>query len=265
MSRYSALAADRPRFLIQTGVPPEELARYLPVFGAMVDANPGHLEPDAALDDQLLFIWLYTRMRVPQSVLAATFGLSPRQVAAWVERLKPVFQLAVGSLSTTALPERDLAVLRRINARGVRYLVVGGQAVAHHGYLRPILDLDLFVATDALNAGRLRLALNDLAPGVDPRVSDVLQLSERVIRLGSPPYTIAPFEPNSRFIGVGQPPATIEILTAISAVTFDQCEPRSVRGVLGDVTVPIIGLDHLKLNKRASIRIKDSDDLMHLA
>ncbi len=270
MSRYSALAEDRPRFLAQTGVPPEELARYLPSFATacdeLADSDPGdRLELEAAVDDQLLFIWLHTRMRLPRPALAASFDLSLLQAGVWIERLEPAFQQALRALTTIVVPDRDLDVLRRFNAREVRYLVVGGQAVAHHGYLRPILDLDLFIAADAANAARLCLALNDLAPGVDPHTTDVLQLSERVIRLGSPPYSLAPFDPDSRFINVGQPPASIDILTAISAVTFEECEPERVLGVLGDVSVPIIGLDQLRLNKRASIRDKDADDLLHLA
>ena len=270
MSLFSALAQDRPGFLEQTGVPPEELARYLPSFTEackpVTDSDPlNRLEPEAPLEDRLLFIWLHTRMRMPRTYLAALFGLSTGEVDAWIERLAPIFQQAIRALSTTALPERDLDVLRRFNEHAVRYLIVGGHAVAHHGYLRPILDLDLFIATDAQNAERLTLALEDLAPGVDPRVSGLLQLSARVIRLGTPPYSVEPVDPNSRFIDVGRPPASIEILTTLSAVTFEDCAAARVVGRLGDVSAPIIGIEHLRINKRASIRPKDADDLAHLS
>lgn len=265
MSRYSEWAEDRPGFLAKTGVPPEEMARYLPAFAAAIHGDPdGRLEPEASVDDLLLFIWLHNRMGILRATLAMTFGLSSLQVDTWIERLEPAFQRSVRSLSTTVVAGRDLDVLRRFNAREVRYLIVGGQAVAHHGYLRPILDLDLFVAAEALNAARLALALEDLAPGVDPRATSLFQLSDRVIRLGSPPFTIEHDDPHSRFIDIGRPPASIEILTTLSAVTFDECEAGRVMGRLGNVSVPIIGLEHLRINKAASIRGKDGDDLKHL-
>ncbi len=65
-------------------------------------------------------------------------------------------------------------------------------------------------------------------------------------------------------IQMGTPPKQLEILTAISAVTFTECYPARVTGIIHDVPVPILGLSQLKRNKQASIRQKDADDLAHL-
>jgi len=42
-----------------------------------------------------------------------------------------------------------------LNEAGVEYLVVGGHAVAYHGYVRPTRDMDVWVAVSPENAERL--------------------------------------------------------------------------------------------------------------
>ena len=56
----------------------------------------------------------------------------------------------------------------------------------------------------------------------------------------------------------------IEILTGISGVTFDECYARRISDVIDGVPVNIISLQHLKINKRASGRHRDLDDLENL-
>lgn len=58
-------------------------------------------------------------------------------------------------------------VLAALNAAQVRYLVVGGVAVALHGYLRTTADLDLVIDLDEANAARAIAALTGL--GFGPR------------------------------------------------------------------------------------------------
>ncbi len=265
MSRYSVLREDRRQFLALTGVPPEEFEQFLRPFVAAETTRDG-LDPveECPVDDQLLLIWLHARRRANRPDLAALFGLTTGQVEAWIDRLSPVFAEALTALTTTALPAGCIDFLRLANAQEVDYLIVGGQAVAFHGYLRPILDLDLFVATDLQNATKLTRALADFGHGVEPRVVECFQIEERVIRIGQPPFTVVRFVAGDRFIHFGRPPTQLELLTSISAVTFAECRAARVFGALGSVTVPYIGLEQLKANKRASIREKDADDLAHL-
>jgi len=56
----------------------------------------------------------------------------------------------------------------------------------------------------------------------------------------------------------------IELLTTISGVSFEECYSERIIDVIDGVEVSIINLKHLKLNKRASGRHKDLDDLEHL-
>lgn len=53
-------------------------------------------------------------------------------------------------------------ILRVLNARGVRYVVVGGLAVAAHGVVRATADLDLVVDRSWENAAALEQALREL-------------------------------------------------------------------------------------------------------
>jgi hypothetical protein len=46
-----------------------------------------------------------------------------------------------------------------LNANGVRYLVVGGYAVALHGYPRYTKDIDIWVDMTAENASKILKAL----------------------------------------------------------------------------------------------------------
>lgn len=48
--------------------------------------------------------------------------------------------------------QTQVGVLRRFRDLGIRYLVIGGQAMRAYGIDRPTLDLDLWVARDLANA-----------------------------------------------------------------------------------------------------------------
>jgi len=53
--------------------------------------------------------------------------------------------------------------LQCLNARGVKYLLIGGHAVAFHGYPRATADLDVWVAVDPKNASLISSALKTSA------------------------------------------------------------------------------------------------------
>ena len=72
------------------------------------------------------------------------------------------------------------------------------------------------------------------------------------------------FLQEDRIIRLGIPPMRIEILTGISGVAFDECFAQRISDVIDGVPVNIISLQHLKINKRASGRHRDLDDLENL-
>ncbi len=59
--------------------------------------------------------------------------------------------------------ENDLLTLcSELNTRGANYIVVGGMAVIHHGYLRATEDIDLLIEDSTENLARVRRALEIL-------------------------------------------------------------------------------------------------------
>lgn len=56
----------------------------------------------------------------------------------------------------------------------------------------------------------------------------------------------------------------VEALTGISGVAFGSCYAARIQVTLDGVEVQMISLNDLKINKRASCRHKDLDDLDHL-
>jgi hypothetical protein len=63
---------------------------------------------------------------------------------------------------------------------------------------------------------------------------------------------------------MGNPPLRLEILTTISGVEFADAYAQRIIDTIDGVAVNIIGLGQLKVNKRASGRLKDLSDLENL-
>ncbi len=135
--------------------------------------------------------------------------------------------------------------IQSLNANGVRYLIVGGYAVALYGYPRYTNDIDIWIALDRENADRMVQALQDFGFGsLGLRAEDFL-VPDQIIQLG-------------------YPPARIDLLTTLAGVEFDECYDARVEVVVDDVVACFIDLDHLKQNKRAAGRPQDLADLANL-
>ena len=81
---------------------------------------------------------------------------------------------------------------------------------------------------------------------------------------GSSGVTSDVFLQDNKIIQIGVPPMRIDLFTTLSGVTFAECFSRRVQDVIDGVTVNIISLDDLKVNKQASGRLKDLNDLTQL-
>jgi hypothetical protein len=148
-------------------------------------------------------------------------------------------------MDTPQLPDDFNDFLKLLNDKGVEYLIVGGYAVGYYGYPRATADLDIWVALSPENAAKTVAVLREFGFGVEELSAELFLKEDQVIRLGVPPLRI-------------------EILTTISGVTFAECYAARNRDFLGGVEVNLISLAHPKLNKAASGRPKDLDDLQHL-
>ena len=133
-----------------------------------------------------------------------------------------------------------------LNANQVRYLVVGGYAVALHGYPRYTKDLDIWIDMTPKNAARLIQALQDFGFGsLDLQAQDFLE-ADQIIQLGYPPNRI-------------------DLMTTVPGVRFDDCYAARIEVIVSGVQVNFIDLESLKKNKRASGRLQDLADLEKLA
>ncbi len=149
-------------------------------------------------------------------------------------------------MATTHLPPDFKEFLRSLNANHVEYLLVGGYAVGYHGYPRATVDMDVWIGVSSENARRVLTALERFGFGAEAGSNlDLLTQTGNVVRMGLPPLRI-------------------EIQTAISGVSFEECYARRVLATLDGIPVSIINADDLKRNKRAAGRPKDMNDLENL-
>jgi len=131
-----------------------------------------------------------------------------------------------------------------LNARGVRYLVVGGYALAFHAKPRATKDLDIYVEPTAVNARRLRAALRDFFHGTPPGYADNDLL-----------------DPDS-VIQLGVAPVRIDILSHVSGLeSFPAAWKRREEGTLGAVEAHYVGFDDLVRSKKAANRTQDQADV----
>lgn len=65
----------------------------------------------------------------------------------------------------------------------------------------------------------------------------------------------------AQVIRMGVPPLRLKILTSVSGVDFEEFYTRRQVFEMEDLSVPVISLEDLKRNKRASGRLKDLADL----
>lgn len=136
-------------------------------------------------------------------------------------------------------------LLACLAAREVRYLVVGGYAVAAHGHPRYTGDLDLWVWTDPGNAENLLTALADFG-------------------FASVGLTPADFTEPNRVVQLGYPPLRVDLLTSIDGVDFESCFDRRVHILVEELSIPFICLEDLRRNKTASGRPQDQADVAAL-
>lgn len=160
--------------------------------------------------------------------------------------MMPRHDVRPNAVRGTEFPSDFRDFIRLLNTHQVDYLLVGGYAVGYYGHARATEDIDFFYRCTPSNVTRLVLALADFgAPSV---VIDVDHLSQQ--------EAMATF---------GEPPNRIDLLASLSGVTFAEASEQKATMTFGGERLPIIGLEALRRNKRASGRKKDRDDLRRLA
>ena len=129
--------------------------------------------------------------------------------------------------------------------RGVRFLIVGGYALAAHGHPRMTKDLDILVGADPGNAECLLASLDEFG-------------------FGSLDLTAADFAEPGAVIQLGYPPVRIDLLTSVDGVEFEQAYADRVEIEIDGRPVPVIDRPSLIANKRATGRLQDLADVERL-
>ncbi len=139
-------------------------------------------------------------------------------------------------------------LLSIFNARGVRYLVVGGYAVSFHAQPRSTQDLDIVIATDIANGSAVFAALQDFGAPLEGLTSnDFLQ--------------------HGKFFRMGRAPLAVDLLLDIDGIDFESAWQHRVQAVVDPSTglnAFFISRDDLIANKIASGRPQDVADAVAL-
>ena len=136
-------------------------------------------------------------------------------------------------------------MLQCLLEENVRFLLVGAYAVAVHGFPRATKDIDFFVWATPENAANLMRALAKFGAPLDD-ISESDFSSEGVI------------------FQIGNSPRRIDIITNISGIKFEQAYANRKAILIEGIEVPVISLQDLIANKRASGRMQDLADIEKL-
>lgn len=127
----------------------------------------------------------------------------------------------------------------------VEFMVVGGYAMAFHGYVRATGDIDLWIRCSTENAQKVWRALQKFgAPLFDLTLED-LQTPGIVFQIGIVP-------------------SRIDVLTQISGVEFDDAWQERQQVNIERMQIPVIGKSELLTNKKSTGRAKDNTDVLWL-
>ena len=143
------------------------------------------------------------------------------------------------------MDDRFLTFIQLLNDEDVEYVIIGGYAVATHGYPRYTGDLDIFISGTPDNAEKLVSVM---------------------FRFGFGPYDFEAldFIGDDRFVSFGDEPFKIELLTSTLGVSFRKVYQNKVIIKIEGVSINFISYRELILNKRAVGRPKDLLDLENL-
>ena len=132
-----------------------------------------------------------------------------------------------------------------LQREGVEFMLVGGYAVALYGWPRMTFDIDFWIMANPQNAAAVIRALKAFgAPLKDLKEED--------------------FHKPGMVFQIGIEPQRIDILSAVSGVSYEDAVARAERMEVDGLSLKVISLDDLIVNKRASGRPKDIVDALTL-
>ena len=130
----------------------------------------------------------------------------------------------------------------------VSFMLIGGYAVIHYGYVRTTGDLDIWLEPTEEN--KIRFVRLLLSLGYNLESVDAVKKQDFTRTLA---------------FHIGSPPERIDFLTQISGVTFEEAEKEKSYIDQNNLKIPVISYKHLIVNKILSTRLKDKADVEELS
>ncbi len=143
------------------------------------------------------------------------------------------------------LNQNFIDILSAFSEEKVEFMVVGGYAVAFHGFVRGTGDFDLWIRISGDNAERVWKALVSFGAPLFDLKKDDLKTSGMVFQMGMPPYRI-------------------DIINAVDGIDFDGAWPNCSFVEVSGLKIPVIAKSDLLRNKRTMDRPKDQADIIWL-
>ncbi len=143
------------------------------------------------------------------------------------------------------LDENFKEFIKLLNANDVKYLVVGGFAVAYHGYPRYTKDIDFWIWANPDNADKLLKTVHDFGFGALGLQKEDLIDENNVIQLG--------YEPNR-----------IDLIMGLDNLDFETCFAQRQDAEFERLPIYFLNLDDLIKNKLSTGRLKDKVDAQTL-
>ncbi|MBT1698931.1 hypothetical protein KK083_18705 [Fulvivirgaceae bacterium PWU4] len=142
-----------------------------------------------------------------------------------------------------------ISFLRDLHSADVKYLLVGGFAVAFHGLVRATHDLDLWIKSEEENLRKLKeILIRHGVQGLTNARSFELIPGFTQFPLGDSGFLIDP----------------MKSLKAFGLYDFDQCYERAAQGEYKGVSFKVISRGDLLKEKEANNRAKDQGDIEYL-
>ncbi len=138
---------------------------------------------------------------------------------------------------------KELFIL--LSRHNVDYLVVGGYAVAFHGYPRYTKDIDIWISRERDNVQKLLKCLDDFGFGSLGLKAEDFMEGDHVVQLG-------------------YPPRRIDLITGIEGLNFQVAYERRKTLDIEGLHICCVDLTDLIESKRIAGRLQDLADIEKL-
>jgi len=133
--------------------------------------------------------------------------------------------------------------IKLLNKFKIRYLIIGGYAIAFHSRPRATQDIDIFIDNSEVNAKKILKALDEFGfASLNIKKEDLIK-DDAIIQLGVRPLRI-------------------DLVTSIEGVKFDEAYKNRVTINYADLkNISLISIKDLIKNKKETGRKKDIFDI----